>query len=86
MDLPDDLSGGQEIRYVAGVYLRSGEYVAAVAVDDATVGKRNLWRGRIQVPELPNGLLAWEEHFPQVEGVGYFSHATLISPSTASKS
>lgn len=67
LNLPEVLAG-QEIRFVAGVYLRSGSYRVSVTVNDPGTGKRNIWHGQVRVPALPgNPLPNWEDHFPRVE-------------------
>jgi hypothetical protein len=71
LDIPASLSGKQVVQYVSGIYLRSGNYVVALAVSDPIFGKRNLWRGRVRVPAPPGREFPkWEQHFPQVEFAG----------------
>jgi hypothetical protein len=78
LNLPANLAGGQEIRFIAGFYLRSGTYRVAVAVEDPAAGRKNVWHGRLRVPALPGSPFPnWDEHFPQVEFTAHVPDGVL---------
>ncbi len=58
----------QEIRFVAGVYLRSGDYHIGVKIEEPGTGRRNIRHKELSVPTVPGRFPPeWEDHFPSVE-------------------